>query len=99
MYEIKKQNYKWLIIILIFFFRNSGITPRSRDNEWKRDGRRKSLGGVLESYDKKDPVTNYSQEYGIKFDIKSKRHRSIEMMFQKRANEQINLARDDDIFE
>ena len=58
--------------------------------------RQKSLGAVLEMYDKKN-ITDILKKSKIKFVTKVKRHNSIEMMFQKKLAEQINLA-DDDIF-
>lgn len=32
---------------------------------------------------------------GVKFHIKSRRHQSIHMMFQKRLTDHLNIARDD----
>ena len=50
---------------------------------------RKSLGAVLESYDTKE-FGDFTDQLGIRFDITTKRHKSIEMMFQKRITDQVN---------
>jgi hypothetical protein len=68
--------------------------PHEKGERWKKEGKKKSLGAVLETYDKKD-ICDFPEHLGIKFDIKTKRYKSIEMMFQKRIADQINLASDD----
>jgi hypothetical protein len=68
--------------------------PHEKGERWKKEGQKKSLGAVLETYDKKD-ICDFPEHLGIKFDIKTKRYKSIEMMFQKRIADQINLASDD----
>ena len=74
---------------------SGGVTiPHEKGRRWRRDGFRKSLGAVLESYDTKE-ISDFPDQLGIRFDIKTKRHKSIEMMFQKRVQDLINLARDD----
>ena len=93
----KKKSISLIVKILKFtiFILSGGIDiPRVRGQRWNSEGRKKSLGAVLESYDKKE-ICDFPEQLGIKFDIKTKRYKSIEMMFQKRISDQINLASDD----
>ena len=56
-------------------------------------GVRSSLGSILEKYDKKSIPDDI--EADVKFDIKSNRPTSIEMLFQKREEDHFDLARDE----
>ena len=88
-WSLKKSHFFHLL------FSSGGIDiPHEKGERWKKEGQKKSLGAVLETYDKKD-ICDFPEHLGIKFDIKTKRYKSIEMMFQKRIAEQMNLASDD----
>ena len=83
------------ILKFTVFILSGGIDiPHVRGERWKSEGQKKSLGAVLESYDKKE-ICDFPEQLGIKFDIKTKRYKSIEMMFQRRIADLINLASDD----
>ncbi len=92
-----KSNYLTLKVSIIFYLliASGGIDiPHEKGERWKKEGQKKCLGAVLESYDKKD-ICDFPEHLGIRFDIKTKRYKSIEMMFQKRIADQMNLASDD----
>ena len=96
-----KGYLKYFIITTIIKVENLSIYGYNGPNRLQSaaigtDGRRRSLGSILEKYD--DKVMPDLENLDIKFDVKHKRPSSIEAFFQKKNDAHFNLARDE-IFE
>ncbi len=93
----RKGNTIFIIItnkVLTFWSIYGFVGPnRLQSSAIGPDGRRRSLGSILEKYD--DKVIPDIKGLDIKFDVRHQRPSSIEAFFQKKNDAHFDLARDE----